>query len=278
MQREIALTVDLEGSLSKLPSRLDLLLDLFARNSVKATFFILGELAEGAPEIVRKISRAGHEIGFHGYQHVPISDLNRNQLVSQLTDWRHRLEGFAQQKVEGFRAPYFSIARSTAWALDAISTAGFVYDSSIYPGISDRFSWPSAPKFPVRLKGVKLVEFPVPILSAVLPIGFSGGGYLRLLPWLLVSWGFHQQFRRGSPGMIYVHPWEIDVTPDNENPKPHLNGTRGWSRWRESVPGKWRRRQMRDRLEHLVTTHRDRLAPMREVIASLTELPLWNDV
>jgi hypothetical protein len=207
---------------------------------------------------------------------VPIAGLNRDELTSQLTNWRRRLEDLVQKKVVGYRAPYFSISRANAWALAAISEAGFAYDSSIYPGFTDRFGWLGGPKFPVRLHDSKLVVFPVPTLGAALPIGFSGGGYLRLLPWFIVQWGFRRQFHRGFPGMIYVHPWEVDATSSDGNLKLNRNGNGGWSSWRESVPGKWGRTRMRIRLEELLSAYRDSLAPMREVISSLHEIPQWG--
>ena len=86
-QTAVALTIDVEGSISKLPARIDYLLKLFANVGAKATFFVLGEVAESAAQIVKEISLAGHEIGFHGYRHVPVFRLSQSELVAQLSYW-----------------------------------------------------------------------------------------------------------------------------------------------------------------------------------------------
>jgi len=272
----IALTVDVEGSLIRLPARIEQLLGLFARSGVKATFFVLGKAAESVPAVVRQLVGAGHEIGFHGYEHVPIGKLSPLELTRQLTDWRRRLEDLAQQPVRGFRAPFFSIHRHTAWALSSVAQAGFGYDSSILPGLSDRFGWLGAPKSPVRIRETSLVVFPVPVLCDHIPIAFSGGGYLRLFPWPLITWALNRRLRQGRPAMVYLHPWEIEPRSSKSTQPVSFLPRCGWAGWREALTGQIGRKPLLKRLERLLSEPQKVFRSMGEVVSSLHGLPGWE--
>jgi len=168
--------------------------------------------------------------------------------------------------VRGFRAPYFSLTPATPWALDLLARNGFVYDASVYPGRNDRYGWPGAPRCPARLGDTGLLVFPVPLLSPRLPIGFSGGAYVRILPELVVRWEMRRQHKAGTPGMIYVHPWEI---------APSLPSARSGSLRAELTRHACRRR-MRPRLTRLLATEQHRLGTMADVLSALPDLPTWT--
>jgi len=198
----------------RLAAPVDRILDLLADRSVTATFFVLGWVARHERPVVRRIADAGHEIACHGMTHRMIGRLSRDEFAAEVSEARRILEDIAGRAVIGFRAPTFSITRETAWALDALAEAGFAYDASVFPIRHDRYGVPGAPAGPHRAVGPgggEILEIPpltVRLLGANRPAG--GGGYLRLLPVGLIARALRSAERHGRPGMIYLHPWELD--------------------------------------------------------------------
>lgn len=272
----IALTVDVEGTLSGVEAETMSLLELFSQFRVRATFFILGEVAEAHPHLVRTIASASHEVGFHGFHHVFLSELGPSRFAAELSEWLPRLEDLAQCRIKGFRAPYFSVGSKTAWALPILAGTSLRYDASIYPGLHDRYGWLGAPKQPVRLAGTSLVLYPVPLLHAAIPIAFSGGSYLRILPWRLVLWGLHRNSIRNRPGMIYVHPWEFSSSDEVRCPTivQEVLLRRGSSE--SQLRSRMGRRGLRSRLEQIFRLYGTRLRPLAEVVSALPDLPEWQ--
>lgn len=201
------------------------LLDLLDRRGARATFFFLGWIAERLPDLVREVRDAGHEIGSHGYDHRLLDDLGADGFRDDLAKTSAILEEVCGVRPAAFRASTWSITERTPWAFDTLVDHGFTIDSSIYPVRHPDYGVPGAPTSPYRVetKGGWLTEFPpltLSILGRRLPVG--GGGYLRLFPLRLVRAGLAQQARRGHPGCIYLHPWEVD--PDQ--PRTGLRGVR----------------------------------------------------
>lgn len=234
------------------------LLELFARHGAKATFFVLGWVAERQPALVREIAAQGHEIACHGYAHRRVYHQTPQVFREDITRAKGTLESLTGQQVHGYRAPTYSITQQSLWALDELVSAGFQYDSSIFPVRHDRYGVPGAPRFPYRVQtpnGGELIEIPPTSLklgTSNLPI--AGGGYLRLYPLLLtrLAIGLINRLEH-QPAFVYVHPWEVDVT------QPRLTDkTLSW--WRHSVN--------LDRVEHkldLLLEHHH-FAPFREVV------------
>jgi polysaccharide deacetylase family protein (PEP-CTERM system associated) len=200
---------------SRVVATTERLLDILDRERIRATFFVLGWVAERHPSLVREIASLGHEIGCHGYGHQMISRLTREEFERDVTRAKAALEDATGRLVIGYRAPTFSVMRDTLWSLDVLCEAGFRYDSSIFPILHDRYGIPDAPRFPHRMKapnGCELTEFP---LSTVLVLGrrvpVAGGGYFRLFPYALTRRAIARiNAHEGQPAMIYLHPWEID--------------------------------------------------------------------
>lgn len=210
-----------------LPTRveesLDRVLALLASLGIRATFFIVGQVAEAHPAMVRKIEKAAHEIACHSYRHQLVSRQNPQEFRADVRRAKALLEDLSGKAVIGYRAPNYSIGQDQPWAYDILLEEGFHYDSSIYPILHDRYGCVHAPRFPYDIRdhgGKKLIEFPVGTtrwLGANLPIG--GGGYFRLLP---EAW-FRSGIRRvnkeeGKPVMFYFHPWELDP----QQPRPPM--------------------------------------------------------
>ncbi|MEO9702481.1 XrtA system polysaccharide deacetylase [Marinobacter alexandrii] len=192
----------------------DRLLRLFDNASVKATFFILGWIAERSPQLVRRIANAGHEVASHGYSHQLIYNQTPALFREETRRSKAILEDILSVGVTGYRAASYSITNQSRWALDILAEEGFTWDSSIFPVHHDRYGMPGTPRWPHRLttdKGYELAEFPLSTLKFhgyTLPI--AGGGYFRLFPYWFSRWGLGSINRQGQPFVFYLHPWEVD--------------------------------------------------------------------
>ena len=189
------------------------ILDLFAEQGVKATFFTLGWVAERYPGLLRRMVDEGHELASHGYAHVRVTTQTPDAFYHDIRKTKHLLEDIAGVEVRGYRAASYSIGAGNLWALDELQRAGYHYSSSIYPIRHDLYGMPEAPRFAFRPRGEQgLLEIPVTtleILGHKLPCG--GGGFFRLYPYAVSRWALrHINRREGQPGMFYFHPWEID--------------------------------------------------------------------
>ena len=200
----------------KLPCRVegntDRILELFAEHDVKATFFMLGWVAERYPGLVRRIVDSGHELASHGYTHTRVTRQTPAVFSEDIAKTKSLLEDIAGCEVRGYRAASYSIVSNTLWAHDLLREAGYCYSSSIYPIHHDLYGIPGAPRFSY-LPGEKgLLEIPVTTVSLFnhnLPCG--GGGYFRLLPYSVSRWAMqHVNKADGQPCVFYFHPWEID--------------------------------------------------------------------
>jgi polysaccharide deacetylase family protein (PEP-CTERM system associated) len=206
------------------------ILALLAEANASATFFTLGWIAERYPSMVRRIVAAGHELASHGYGHLRIHEQNESEFSQDIRRAKSLLEDIAGTEVKGYRAPSFSIGRSTLWAFKAIAEAGYRYSSSVYPVRHDLYGMPDAPRFPYRPRE-NLLEIPVtttPVLGRNLPAG--GGGYFRLLPYA-VSRALIRRVNalEARPAVFYFHPWEIDAE------QPRIRGTSLKTRFRHYV-------------------------------------------
>jgi len=200
---------------SRIERQLDQTLELLAARRTKATFFVLGWVAERHPRAIREIVAAGHEIGCHSYWHQLVYSLTPQQFRSDTRRAVAAIEDAGGVTPRVYRAPSYSIVQKSMWALEILVEEGFVSDSSIYPITHDRYGIPGSPRHPhvIETPAGPIREFPIATVSLskdrVAPIG--GGGYLRLLPYRYTSAGIRRLNREeNQPACIYFHPWEID--------------------------------------------------------------------
>lgn len=189
------------------------ILDLFAGRDTKATFFMLGWVAQRHPRLVRDVVAQGHELACHGMEHVRVTDQTPAQFREDVSRSKALLEDLAGVAVNGYRAASYSIGASNLWALEVLQEAGFLYSSSIYPVRHDHYGMPQAPRFAFRPENAPgLLEIPVSTVAIArrnVPCG--GGGYFRLMPYGLSSWAIRRiNVSDRQPGIFYFHPWEID--------------------------------------------------------------------
>jgi len=191
------------------------LLKMLADEGVRATFFVLGDIAERHSDLIREISHCGHEIGTHGESHEFVYQLTPKEFRGELIRMMELLQNLTSKLVAGHRAPFFSITRESLWALDVLGELGFRYDSSIFPVRNYRYGIPDAPRWPHRVtEASRLIEFPIStwrVLGMNLPI--AGGAYFRIYPYAFTRMGLRSINRGGHPAVFYLHPWELD--PDH---------------------------------------------------------------
>lgn len=186
------------------------LLELLERRGVTATLFFLGWVAERCPQLVRDAAAAGHEIGCHSYRHRPVFRLSPEEFREDTHRAKSVLETIVGRRVEGYRAPSFSLLQNMEWARRILVEEGFIYSSSSHPIRHDVYGDRMGQRAPYR-DSSGLLELPVTtwrILGQNLPVG--GGAYLRILPEVYSRIGLRSVASAGKPLMIYLHPWEID--------------------------------------------------------------------
>jgi polysaccharide deacetylase family protein (PEP-CTERM system associated) len=192
------------------------ILDRLAERETRATFFVVGQIAEAKPHLIAAIADAGHEVASHGWDHQRLHNFTPAQFRADVRKSKAALEQATGRPVVGYRAPTFSVVPETRWALDILAEEGFRYDSSIYPVRHDRYGIPHAPRTPFYAEGggPRILEIPPATLRLCgvnLPMG--GGGYFRLLPLYFLHWAIRQTLRTCAPPvvMLYFHPWDFDA-------------------------------------------------------------------
>lgn len=201
----------------------DRLLDLFAERGIRATFFVLGWVAQRSPALVKRIHAAGHEVACHGLTHELVYRQTPEVFREETRTSKTLLEDLIGAPVLGYRAASYSITAQSLWAVDILCELGFRYDSSIFPIAHDRYGIPGASTRPgpfVSPKGRSILEFPLSTARLFgMRVPVAGGGYFRLLPYWFTRWGLRSINERDDlPFIFYLHPWEID--PGQPRMKP----------------------------------------------------------
>ena len=209
----------------------DVLLELFDTKNIKATFFVLGWVAERYPDIVKKIVAQGHELASHGYSHQLVYSQSPEVFREETYKSKQILEEQGQQAVVGYRAASYSITAKSLWALDILADLGFTWDSSIFPIKHDRYGMPGSPERPYKIitsSGAEITEFPLTTAKiGRLSVPAAGGGYFRQYPYFLSKFLFNRaSLNQTRPQIFYLHPWEIDSA------QPRVEGASLFSRFR----------------------------------------------
>jgi polysaccharide deacetylase family protein (PEP-CTERM system associated) len=197
------------------------ILELLGKYNVKATFFVLGWIAEKVPTLISKIYKRGHEIASHGYAHQLIHNQSPKEFAQDIKKSKTILENIIGARVIGYRAPSFSI---TEWAVDILKEMGYVYDSSYCPtSLHSRYGKLNSKAATVTCtkNGIfqfhnGLFEIPLPTLNIIkVSIPWGGGAYFRLIPYSIFKVGIRKITKKNKIFTFYFHPWEID----NEQPR-----------------------------------------------------------
>jgi polysaccharide deacetylase family protein (PEP-CTERM system associated) len=204
---------------------LEWLLQILDSKRVKATFFVLGWIAERYPEWVTEINRKGHEIGVHGWRHRRIDTMTPEEFQTDVSRTIELLRKLGVENLQGHRAPSFSITPKSKWAWEIIDECGLLYDASLSARYFPVKNAPWVQKNPGLQKysfnsEKEMNLFPQAFLPLFDHIPFAGGGYFRLYPYWFTRWGIRRWNERKIPVMVYVHPWEFD--PDQPRLKVNL--------------------------------------------------------
>jgi polysaccharide deacetylase family protein (PEP-CTERM system associated) len=204
---------------SRLTMNMMRLLDIFDEYGARATFFVLGWIADKYPNLVGMIKARGHELATHGYLHESLKRMTESEFRSDLLRSVDAIGKAAGVKVRGFRAPTFSADRKVEWIWETLLACGIEYDSSIFPIYHDLYGDPHAPRFPyfVNSGSGSILEIPpttYSVLGRLLPA--CGGGSFRLFPYWYTKLAIQAYNQCGYSAMIYLHPWEIDPNQPRE--------------------------------------------------------------
>ena len=235
-------------------------LDLFAKHDVRASVYVVGELAERRPELVRRAASEGHEVGLHAWAHAPVPTLTPEAFIAETRRGRALLQDLSGQEVVGYRAPMMSLVPEASWAIPLLREMGFAYSSSVLPALSPLYGWPGLPRRPFRWLDGPL-EFPCPLVRlGPIDLPYLGGTYLRVLPAAVRRLGLRRA-ARDEVLWAYCHPWEFD--PDEPfHPHDHIGMLASRIAW-------LRRSRMERQVHRLLV---DPVAPPLAEVASDLEL------
>ena len=193
--------------------KLEEILNLLDKYNIKSTFFVLAELARNYPDIIKKIYSRGHEISCHGLNHDLVSNKTLEQFKLELIHAKTIIEDIINDTVLGYRAPCFSLSDDS---LKELSRLGFKYDSSFIKFSNHKLYGQ------LKMEGYQytgdlrlmntnnFTEFQVPTTKFLwFEIPFSGGGYLRIIPWFLFKKIFKSELDKKNEYQIFLHPFEL---------------------------------------------------------------------
>ncbi len=159
------------------------ILSLLSKFNVKATFFVLGWIAEQVPDLIKEVESQGHEIATHGYSHTLLTQMTPDDFNEDLSKAMGIMNSIVDNKILGFRAPSFTITKKTLWALPILKEHGIIYDSSVYPiGFHPDYGIPEADLKIHKFNDI--LEAPLSVAEIFgKRIPCSGGAYFRIFPY-----------------------------------------------------------------------------------------------
>jgi len=198
----------------KLPERLlkitEQLLKFLSKHNIHCTFFVVGDVAEKYPNLIREIDSEGHEIACHSSSHIALDKMTKDVFRKDILQNIDSLKKAGIKTIAGYRAPVFSLTEKTKWAYDVLNELGFSYSSSVLPAKNPLFGWKEFGTSPKKIGN--LWEIPMSITSfATKKIPFAGGVYFRVLPFALIKKSFSEHKKKNLPVLGYFHPYDFDA-------------------------------------------------------------------
>lgn len=184
---------------------LDGILELLESKGLRATFFVVGRMAEDFPQVVKHIAAHGHEIGCHSNRHTWLNKMTYDEVLEDTRQAVNSLEQCIGEKVKSYRAPAFSVGKSNAWSFEILAQCGIENDSSVFPAARDFGGFPDfknqCPTV-IRTQSGIIKEFPI-VMTRLCgkDVAFSGGGYFRFFP----LWYVRRQMRKNTYNICYFH-------------------------------------------------------------------------
>ncbi len=218
-QKHFLFSVDLEDVRNRMPDgerypeRVPMMteryLEFLERHRMKATFFVVGDVAKQYPGLIRSIVMQGHEVACHTNAHVPLTRQTPDEFRADLDENMESLYNAGVETLYGFRAPVFSLTEKTQWAFEVLIELGFVYSSSVLPAKNPLHGWEGFGR-EFRRVNQKIWELPITLYPRYFSLPCAGGVYLRMLPFRMTRKAFDYYGRRGLPVLSYFHPYDID--------------------------------------------------------------------
>jgi peptidoglycan/xylan/chitin deacetylase (PgdA/CDA1 family) len=184
----------------------DSVLRLLDAYSQKATFFVVAEIYDWYPEVIKKIKGSGHEIGYHTHSHTIVK--NGLMLKRELELSENFITVF---KPLGFRAPQIYI---TEESFSVLKQWGFQYSSSTYDDycISDISGIQEIPVSALSLikagRSKTVLPKAVRLHSMFSKIYFGSGLYLSFFG-SKISYFIKHVNKKGVPAVVFIHPWQL---------------------------------------------------------------------
>lgn len=205
---------------SRVEQTTNLLIEIFKKYKVKATFFTLGYIADKFPNLIKHIHDNGHEIGTHSYSHIDLRRITKEEFKVDLLRSIQSIEKITGEKVLGFRAPFFSIDRNNFWIFDVLRQY-LKYDSSVFPVKTPLYGISNAPReiyhpsiTDITKKDDKQEFFEIPPLTydiiPLITIPAAGGFHFRFLPYFITRNAVLQYNKNNKHAMFYIHPKDLD--------------------------------------------------------------------
>jgi polysaccharide deacetylase family protein (PEP-CTERM system associated) len=208
----------------RVPDNVHGYLDWLKSHDFRCTFFVVGDVAEAYPSLIREIFEKGHEIACHGYRHIPLDQQTPDQFRNLLEASRNALTRAGAKSIQGFRAPIFSLTEKTAWAYEVLKDVGFTYSSSVLPAKNPFYGWPEFGPRPKMINGI--FEIPMTIRRfGPYRVPAAGGVYFRVLPALFIRRSVNKFLGADRPLIGYFHPYDID-TEQERFMHPEINDSR----------------------------------------------------
>ena len=180
-------------------------LSCFKKWGVRATFFVVGQVARRYPRLIGEIIEAGHELACHGDVHLQLDKLSPQEFYADMQRNLSALKNAGGSEVVGFRAPTFSLTARTAWAHEVLADLGFTYSSSVLPAKNPLYGWPEFGAEARKMAG-GLWELPVTLYNLPgLSVPMAGGVYFRVLPFFLSRWAIGKSIE-GRPAGSNLFP------------------------------------------------------------------------
>lgn len=208
---------------SRIEENMEIIFDILKGQDVKATFFVVGWIADKYPHLVKKISDSGYEIGSHSDKHQIIWHQNKRDFEKDLTTSINKLEQLTGKAITMYRAPGFSLVPSVSWAFDILAANGIKVDSSVSSacyGYNDGSTFKSITK-PSKIITDNAIIKELPMSSFSVfgnKLAYAGGGWFRLIPSIILE----RLFDNSDYSLSYFHPREFDKSHPTINDLPLL--------------------------------------------------------
>ncbi len=191
----------------------------------KATFFVVGDIPQYYPDLIKTLVKEGHEIACHSNLHLPVEKQTAKEFKEDLLRNIESLTNAGANQIVGYRAPFYSITPKTPWAFEVLAETGFKYSSSVLPSKNPIYGWPNFGEKPRKMKE-GIWEIPISLsANFMLTVPFAGGVYFRVLPKAIINWNFKKQFGNNNAVAGYFHPYDIDV---DQEPYMHPGIDESW--------------------------------------------------